>query len=329
MTNPELSNEFDVLYDNITSGNAPGIDEYEKSIFLTRAQNDIIRSYFTAPLNRTQTGYDESERRQIDFSSLTKSMSYDRIHFVKGSNYIGELPTAINTFKELESYIIKGTSYDEIPSNVIDIVNTDNIKITPNKVQQGKPQTFEASPFVQSNFDMKDNTVAVALENNILLIINEYVSVTGRLYNDIAPEAQVDDVRLAVIPISYSDYSLSQSKPYKRPSKNVTWRLFDNSTGYLKSELILPLYDDKINQYMVRYVERPKPIILESLGNTGLSIQGYTEELECTLDPSIHPDIVQKAVELAKAAYEERLSTLIATGVQSGTEAGIAISQQQ
>lgn len=37
MTAQEFSNEFDVLYNSITNSNAPGVTEYEKSVFLTRA----------------------------------------------------------------------------------------------------------------------------------------------------------------------------------------------------------------------------------------------------------------------------------------------------
>ena len=37
MTTPEFSNEFDVLYNNIMSNAAPGLNEYEKSVFLTKA----------------------------------------------------------------------------------------------------------------------------------------------------------------------------------------------------------------------------------------------------------------------------------------------------
>jgi len=37
MTVTEMSNEFDILYNNIMSNQAPGIDEYEKSVFLTKA----------------------------------------------------------------------------------------------------------------------------------------------------------------------------------------------------------------------------------------------------------------------------------------------------
>ena len=33
----EMSNEFDILYNQVNSNTAPGIDEYEKSVFLTKA----------------------------------------------------------------------------------------------------------------------------------------------------------------------------------------------------------------------------------------------------------------------------------------------------
>ena len=42
MTNNEFSNEFDVLYQNIASNQAPGLDAYEKSVFLTMAQEQIV-----------------------------------------------------------------------------------------------------------------------------------------------------------------------------------------------------------------------------------------------------------------------------------------------
>jgi len=37
MTTNEMSSEFDILYNQINSNQAPGVDEYEKSVFLTKA----------------------------------------------------------------------------------------------------------------------------------------------------------------------------------------------------------------------------------------------------------------------------------------------------
>jgi hypothetical protein len=42
MTLDELSIQFDIMYNNISSNQAPGLTEYEKSVFLTQAQDAII-----------------------------------------------------------------------------------------------------------------------------------------------------------------------------------------------------------------------------------------------------------------------------------------------
>lgn len=45
MTASDFSNEFDLLWDNINSAQARGLDDYEKSVFLTQAQEDIVKDY--------------------------------------------------------------------------------------------------------------------------------------------------------------------------------------------------------------------------------------------------------------------------------------------
>lgn len=68
----EFSDMFDVLYNNVTSNQAPGLTEYEKSVFLTKAQNEIVKNYFTANSkgNNIGQGFDDSAKRQADFSCL-------------------------------------------------------------------------------------------------------------------------------------------------------------------------------------------------------------------------------------------------------------------
>lgn len=41
MTNLEFSREFDILYNNITSNQAPSLNSYEKSVFLTEGEEDL------------------------------------------------------------------------------------------------------------------------------------------------------------------------------------------------------------------------------------------------------------------------------------------------
>lgn len=72
--NNEFSSQFDTLYNNITSNQSPGLDEYEKSVFLTKAQDNIIESYNNPRSNKVQLGFDDSKGRQVNFSSLMKTV---------------------------------------------------------------------------------------------------------------------------------------------------------------------------------------------------------------------------------------------------------------
>lgn len=77
MSAEEMDNMFDVLYNNITSNQAPGLNAYEKSVFLTKAQDEIIKNYFNPKSkgNNTQEGFDGNAKRQVDFSMITSTIS--------------------------------------------------------------------------------------------------------------------------------------------------------------------------------------------------------------------------------------------------------------
>ena len=80
MTTQEFSDQFDVLYNNITSNQAPGLNEYEKSVFLTKAQEEIVKNYFTAKGNSHQDGFDDSPKRQADFATLISTVSCSTVN---------------------------------------------------------------------------------------------------------------------------------------------------------------------------------------------------------------------------------------------------------
>ena len=61
MNHVEFSNEFDVLYNNIMSNAAPGLNEYEKSVFLTKAQEEIVKNHFNPEGNRYKEGLDPKD----------------------------------------------------------------------------------------------------------------------------------------------------------------------------------------------------------------------------------------------------------------------------
>lgn len=59
-----------MLYNQVNSNQAANIDEYEKSVFLTKAEHEFVKAYFDPRSNKLVEGFDGSEKRQYDFSTL-------------------------------------------------------------------------------------------------------------------------------------------------------------------------------------------------------------------------------------------------------------------
>jgi hypothetical protein len=235
MTHTEFSNEFDVLYNNIMSNAAPGLNEYEKSVFLTKAQEEIVKNYFNPKGNKYGEGIDDSPKRQIDFSEL--------INVAQGT--------------------LGGASI-----------------------------TFDSRARVYN------------LPADLFIIINEAVDTnTGTKQ---------------IIPISYAEYTRLMSKPYKEPLKYQAWRIISTSSSNISAEIIVNS-NETISKYLIRYIRRPAPIITTNLSSDygDLTINGIGTISECELNPIIHEEILQRAVELAKVAYEGDVRATIETGQRS------------
>lgn len=293
MTNSEFSDTFTTL---LNSYNTPAqfgeqaskreivLDEYEKSVLLTQAQDIIIKSYFDGTLNQQGQGFDDSTRRQMDFSSLIKTATL--------------LPSSTGV-----PFDDRGIVY-QLPrkQRYVQIKPTDS------------DYDVEAGGTQYKAVDISDTT-------DVLFILNEKLTVKTIVNIDIDPDTQEKTItydnnnkgkEYVIVPINYKEYDREMSKPYAQPLKKQAWRLFQNmAAGFdINSELI-PRWNivrtdtpaavgDTEFVYKIRYVKRPRPIILEDLPDE-LEIDGETKFSSCELNPIIHIDILNKAVELAIA----------------------------
>jgi len=228
MTETEFRYKFDVLFNNIMSNAAPGLDDYEVSQILTKAQLELVKDYFNPKGNKYVEGFDNSPKRQADFSSLIQTDTLER-------------------------------SEDE------------------------------------SNFDFR--AIVFKFPTKFVSILNESLNITK---NDVTTSRQI-------IPLSYVEYTRLMSKPYKEPLKRQAWRLLTGQGEANEAELILTTQDrtETNIEYKVRYVRVPRPIIVSDLRriNSVISIDGETSPRTSELNPELHEEILQRAVELAKAAY--------------------------
>lgn len=233
MNRVEFSNSFDILYNNIMSNTAPGINEYEKSVLLTKAQDEILKNYFNPKGNKYQEGFDDSAKRQIDFSGLIS--------------------------------------------------------------------VAECTPLDEAGFDLRAKLYR--MPEDVFLIINETLT--------------TDTGVKQVVPISFDEYSRLMSKPYKEPLKYQAWRLVTESSGSDNVIVeVIPHSGETVSKYTVRYVRRPKPIVLVDLALEygDVSINGVSTISECELNPLIHEEILQRAVELAKIVYTGDANGLLQVG---------------
>lgn len=234
----EMDVMFDVLYNNITSNQAPGLNSYEKSVLLTKAQDETLKNHFNAKANTLRDGFDDAIKRQIDFSSITVVESVDS--------------------------------------------------------------------FSAPIFDKRSNGVkSASMPEDVMFILNESLKVTRK----------GNDIYLNVIPISYVEYSVLMSKPYKRPLKNQAWRMLLKS-GANSCDLIAG-ENDTLEEYTIKYIRRPMPIIIGNDFGLTLNGESMSADKDCELDPILHEEILQRAVELAKVAWQGDLNSSLAAGNRS------------
>lgn len=145
--------------------------------------------------------------------------------------------------------------------------------------------------------------VIFQMPKNILFMLNEKVTAanTSKHY--------------VVVPINYKEYDRQMSRAFAQPFKRQCWRLFqgvDSGIYDLNSEVI-PIEGTSIDKYTIRYIRRPCPIILTDLdfseSQEPLNIDGISVATECELNPILHMDILQKAIELAVASKGGTKST--------------------
>lgn len=247
MVAAEFSQEFDILYNNIASNQAPGLTEYEKSVFLTKAQDEIIKNYFTNKPNgnKYQEGIEDSAKRYSDFSCLITVES-------------------ISAQEHSDTY----------------------------------------------NIDSRGQTCL--LPNDLMITLNEKFKIESQEYQ--------------VVPITLAEYQRLMSRPSGDPLKKQVWKLMGNSeSGNGSIEIISHWKDSRTgsNKLIIRYVRRPYPIILENLTAQGLTINGESNTYNngtgeaCELAKELHPEILQRAVELAKVFYVGQPADVINAGQRS------------
>ena len=373
MTTQEFSNEFDVLYNNIMSNQAPGLDEYEKSIFLTKAQEELVRDYFNSRNVKNAQGFDDNQKRQYDFSTLLSSIT---------------LPDFIDTYRALS--VLDSVTYNTIFDSraKIYIAPSDLFLVINESIEDSAKRRYSVLPISYDEYNrlmlkpygfplkrqawriISDRTSSLVgwggkqvdsatflFKSKYFKTIEIYISLSSDDYISKPNVIEGDNiVSISMyIPINnlvrYWNTYLVDNSALKKAGLDKYLYPLNAETGNFPSSGITEPTSFTINiapaimesgavvsapifeiigrftgdiEYKMRYIKTPKPIILANLSDIqeGLSINGYNTVTECELPLNTHQEILQRAVELAKASYQGDLSSVIQTGNASGTDIG-------
>lgn len=102
----------------------------------------------------------------------------------------------------------------------------------------------------------------------------------------------MDGESILVMPVTQDEYHRIKKNPFRGPNERRAIRLD------LSEKVVEIVSKYNIDTYLVRYLARPRPIILSKLPDN-LSINGVSDKTECELNPVIHRAILERAVKLA------------------------------
>lgn len=230
MTILEFSNTFDTLLNSYGTQAQFGeqvskrqivLDEYEKSLCLTKAQEEVVVNFYNGK-NPYGDSFESTEEMRRYLESLVKTKVYSTEEQVSGTG-------------------------------------------------------------------VSDNSVFYKLPPDVAFITMEQIT-----YEDEALGCYSGSTA-TVYPVTQDEYSRIKNNPFRGPTRYKAIRL---DTGNNTVELVSKY---KIGEYLLKYLSKPEPIILEDLPNN-LTIEGRWEHSECKLNSILHDTILERAVQIALQA---------------------------
>ena len=234
MTTTEFSLSFDAQISayndsldlsNLNKGIVFG--EYEKSVFLTKAQDDLVLSFYSGKNLYNDTFENTEEiRRYLSQLVVTTKIEEDK-----------------ENEEESESLI----------------------KIHPNSHFFSLPKDLWFITYEALQLEESDNPCTS----------NAFIEIT---------------------PVTQDELHRVLKNPFKGVTKRRALRLDITNN---KVEIISSF--NNIDNYTIRYIKEPSPIILDNLSED-IDIKGKHTVMECELHPALHKAILDRAVQLAIAS---------------------------
>lgn len=287
----ELSDQFDVLLNSSFIANDFGeqsskidiqLDEYEKSVFLTQAQEQLVINLYNGR-NIEGLSFESAEESRRYLKELTKTEVPTNITKVTTGLYPNSYKVDMSAYGNLlfvtretvkfaeyipttDTTVVSGKSYYNRSGTSPDYIYTLVVDPTGNPSTSGYYEKVEFKPW--------------QIGSNLIV---------------------------EVVPITQDEYHRIKRNPYKKFNDERVLRIENNNEWYLYSKYAL-------KDYSIDYIRKPKPIIVSDLGELSIDGESFTSRYEypdsdqaSELNPILHRTILLEAVKLAKIVKQNQI----------------------
>lgn len=287
--NKEMLDTFEVMYNNITSNQAPGLDVYEISLFLTQAQEEIVKNRFTPKGNKYQEGIGDSIKRDADFSLLIETKTLDENTSIgddskmwyHGKSHYFAYPSDIFLILNEQCLICSKTGTATIPFIVVPINYDEYTRLMQKPYKHPlKGQVWKLVTGMRIESCETSNTGT----GDTITVGDTLGTSTSETPEETTLVEEPEDAKMEYKPL-------------------------------VELAGVRNIFEDQFVKCKIRYVKKPEPIILEDLSGTDdLAIQGRSTENPCKLPVHLHSEIIQRAVEIAKMTWEGSVNIAVQMG---------------
>ena len=266
MTVQEFSNGFDTLLGQyvikIPFGNQNPLDfdEYEKSYFLTESEKALVVGLYSGR-NPLGLSFEETEELRRYLAPLVAEVTLSPVENSGGMPLGGDSKHFFFTLP------------DGRPSG--------NSSGTTAETQEDNNQGETTGEDDNTGVAQEEDT---EVQPGVWFITYESVKVNGSRCGD----GYVQEV----IPATQDEVHRLRKNPFRGLNNRRALRLD------LKEGLVEIISKFTVTEYYVRYLRKPKPIVLEVMPD-GLSVDGEVNPRGCELHEALHQRVLEGAVEMA------------------------------
>lgn len=327
MTSNEMKFNFQLKFDSLFEFSAPAYDDRQISYLLTEAQFRVFIKRYNPLGNKYQKGFEADEQRRRDLEQLIKPATITGLGVSGAIRYkctwtSATLPTdsvctilAISgsdlatTIGLMEGQIITGAGIGPSNGEVTPAsTNTNVIKSIIDNTHfsvVSKPFAAEGTGVVLysgigksvSQIGAHPHGVFLDMPVDFLYAVEEAANLVSN---------PVRSTESWIRPVKHDEYLANINNPYKKPYKDLVWRMdisriqSAEGTSILssskRSELILDS-TSSLDYYRVRYLATPPSIVVDEFEQDN--------QRHCVLDETLHREIVDEAVLIAQAAAQK------------------------